>query len=234
VHHCHVKNQPRGVAMIETVSSRLFAIILSLLAHAALMAFLFLLDPFAGDGGRSRVRSQSERVLVVELLPLDRNDGGAVANQPLTPPELPNEAVPAEMPVRPPRHLTSSIPDPLSPGGSQSVPAANAVREPGQTTADLSGATALQYRDILLAHIARYRQYPEEARLGRKQGTAWVRFLLDRDGRVLKMWLERGSGIAVLDSEAIAAVRRAAPLPAIPDSLPAQIDITVPIEFRIE
>jgi protein TonB len=220
--------------MIETVSSRLFAIILSLLAHAALFAFLFLLDPLTGDGGRSRVRGQSEHVLVVELLPLDRTDSGAIANQPLATPALPSDAAPTQAPVPPPRDRTSSIPDPLSPGGSHSVPAATAARDPGQTAADLSGAAALQYRDILLAHIARYRQYPEDARLGRKEGTAWVRFLLDRDGRVLKMWLERGSGTTVLDTEAMAAVRRAAPLPAIPESLPAQIDITVPIEFRIE
>lgn len=219
--------------MIETVSSRLFAIILSLLVHAALMAFLFLLNPSFGDGGRSRVRGQAEQVLVVELLPLDRSDSGDIANQPLSPPTLPGESAEPDPTVRPPKHLTSSVPDPLSSGGSRSVPTATSAQEPGQTSADLSGATALQYRDVLLAHIARYRQYPEDARLDRKEGTAWIRFLLDRDGKVLRVWIERGSGTASLDTEAAAAVRRATPLPPIPAGLPAQIDITVPIEFRI-
>lgn len=219
--------------MIETVSSRLFAIILSLLAHVALMTLLFLLDPLAGDGGGSHTRNQSERVLVVELLPLDRANGGAIANQPLTPPAIASADVDPDPNIPPPRDRTSSLPDPLSSGGSQSIPSASAIQEPGRATADLSGAMALQYRDVLLAHIARYRRYPEDARVERKEGTAWVRFLIDRDGKVLRVWIERGSGITSLDSEAVAAVRRAAPLPAIPESLPDQIDITIPIEFRI-
>lgn len=219
--------------MLETLSSRLFAIILSLLVHAALMAFLFLLNPPIGDGGRSRVRGQAEQVLVVDLLPLDRSDGGDIANQPLSPPAIPSESARPDPSIRPPKDLTSSMPDPFSPGGSRSAPTATNAQEPGQTSADLSGATALQYRDLLLAHIARYRQYPEDARLDRKEGTTWVRFLLDRDGKVLRVWIERGSGTVSLDTEAAAAVRRAAPLPPIPASLPSQIDITVPIEFRI-
>ncbi|MCG2841232.1 TonB family protein [Sandaracinobacter sp. RS1-74] len=217
--------------MIEDISSRLFAILLSLLAHAALFSFLFLLSPPPGDGGRSAARGR-QGVLVVELIPLDRDKAGDPARQ-LGFPSATDKGEAEPMPPRlPSSAATRPATEPPPAGGANVLAASASASAPGQA-ADLSGVSALRYRDMLLTHIARYRQYPEEARRDRREGTAWVRFLLDRKGRVSRIWIERSSGHAALDGEAAAAVRRAEPLPPIPAGLPDEIDITVPIDFRI-
>ena len=61
---------------------------------------------------------------------------------------------------------------------------------------------------------------------------AYVRFTMDRQGRVLSAALERSSGHAALDREALALLERAQPLPAPPAETPGErITLTVPVEF---
>lgn len=98
----------------------------------------------------------------------------------------------------------------------------------------LGGAEALRsYEEAVHAHLLGYREYPESSRRLGEQGVVQVGFALDRRGRVLDAWIERSSGFAALDTAALATVRRAQPLPAVPDALPAYIDLRVPIAFSI-
>jgi TonB family protein len=63
-----------------------------------------------------------------------------------------------------------------------------------------------------------------------------LRIRVDRDGTVLAAEVDRSSGVAAVDGEAQAAVRRASPLPAPPDDLiaPATDDATFTLRLGIE
>lgn len=87
------------------------------------------------------------------------------------------------------------------------------------------------YAGIVSAHLRRHQQYPADARSRGEQGTATVSFNLDGGGRVTSERLVRGSGIASLDQEVQAMVRRSSPFPA-PPSGRAQ-SFTVPVSFRL-
>jgi protein TonB len=87
------------------------------------------------------------------------------------------------------------------------------------------------YPGLVSAHLRRYQQYPSDARSRGDQGTATISFNLDGGGRVTSSRLARGSGIASIDSEVQAMVRRAAPFPAPPGGAPRSF--TVPVSFRL-
>jgi protein TonB len=90
------------------------------------------------------------------------------------------------------------------------------------------------YRDLLAAHLQRYKQYPSSAKAAGEQGTAMLTFTVSRSGRVLSSRLARSSGHAALDAETMAMIQRAQPLPAFPHDLPqASMNFTVPVRFAI-
>lgn len=96
-----------------------------------------------------------------------------------------------------------------------------------------SAAVSVQtWQGRVLAHLEHRKRYPTEARARRLQGVAHVRFTMDRQGRVLAAALERSSGHAALDREALALLQRAQPLPPPPlETLGERITLTVPVEF---
>ncbi|MBO1324468.1 TonB family protein [Acetobacter sp. TBRC 12305] len=86
----------------------------------------------------------------------------------------------------------------------------------------------------LLGRLEVFRQYPNAARAEQAEGTAFVRFSMDRKGHVLEVALAQTSGNALLDSETLALVRRAEPLPEPPDSIGGDpVTLTVPVEFYL-
>lgn len=87
----------------------------------------------------------------------------------------------------------------------------------------------------MLARLEKYKRYPAEAMSAHQEGTPNLHFTMDRKGRVLSAHIEKSSGHSLLDSEALALVRRAEPLPSPPDSVAGDsITLTVPIEFYME
>jgi protein TonB len=87
------------------------------------------------------------------------------------------------------------------------------------------------YPGLVSAHLRRHQQYPSDARSRGDQGTATVSFGLDGGGRVTSARLVRGSGVASIDQEVQAMVRRASPFPAPPDGRPRSF--SVPVAFRL-
>lgn len=87
------------------------------------------------------------------------------------------------------------------------------------------------YRGLVAAHLARYKQYPADARSRGEGGTATVTFTVGGGGGVTAARLVRGSGVASIDAEVQAMVRRASPFPA-PPAGRAQ-SFTVPVSFRL-
>jgi protein TonB len=85
----------------------------------------------------------------------------------------------------------------------------------------------------VLARLEKFRRYPGAARSARQQGVAYIRFRINRDGRVLSSALVRSSGYPALDQAALETLRRADPLPRVPADRPDEIELSVPVEFFI-
>lgn len=90
------------------------------------------------------------------------------------------------------------------------------------------------WQGLVLARLNKHHRYPRSAMAQQRQGMPYIRFVIDREGRVLSATLERSSGFADLDREAVALPRRAQPIPKPPvDMRPGQatIELAVPVEF---
>jgi protein TonB len=126
--------------------------------------------------------------------------------------------------------------EPEAPQRQQAVPARaarSAKQEPantGQAQPTPSGA-AFRFQRQLLAHIERYRRYPDAARRDGLQGTVLVVFAMRRDGSLVQVGVKSSSGRPVLDREALETLRRAQPLPPIPADMPEQLTILLPVAF---
>jgi TonB family protein len=80
----------------------------------------------------------------------------------------------------------------------------------------------------------RPKEYPRRARLRRQQGTALLRFTVDRGGHVLAYSIDRTSGQETLDEAVVAMIERAQPLPAMPLEMPeARLELVVPVRFDL-
>jgi protein TonB len=99
--------------------------------------------------------------------------------------------------------------------------------------AQSAAAAMANWQRRLSAHLEARKRYPAEAAAGNERGVAYVRFSLDRQGRVLASGLARSSGSAALDRETLDLVRRAQPMPAPPaEDKRSRFDIAVPIHFN--
>lgn len=210
---------------------RITAVLFSGFAHIAIGALFWLLPP-AGAGPSLSRASGPEAVIVVQLIQSHRPANGRPSSK--------NAGPAPEQPTRltgrgaPPLETVQTFQESFR----AAEPAASTQADPppdaeASAPPSVSAVNATHYQDLLLAHIGRYRRYSADARREGMEGTVWVRFLLDRNGQVLRAWVDKSSGRALLDEEAISAVRRAEPLPRIPNALPDRIDITLPIEFDL-
>lgn len=98
----------------------------------------------------------------------------------------------------------------------------------------VSSNAADSWEGRVLARLNTYRRYPPGAHARRQQGVPYIRFTMNRDGRVLSSRLERSSGFSELDREALALAKRAQPLPRPPEDRPGDtLELVVPVEFFI-
>jgi len=208
-------------------------LVLSALLHGAVLTALLV------QFGRTRPPPMpAEAPMTVELLPLaappepvrDVEEGPEQVEQPkveaapqtpVTPPILP---VPLARPAKPAEPVEAEprppVPETTAP---KSVPA-----PPAQT---LSSNARDSWQARLLAHLERYRRYPSDARARREEGVVHVRFRMNRAGRVLTARILRGSGSPALDRAALETLRRAQRLPAIPEDMPDEIELDLPVAF---
>jgi protein TonB len=113
------------------------------------------------------------------------------------------------------------------PSGARAATRAASAPAPARGAAELAA-----YRDALLAKISGAARYPEAARERGATGVATVRFALDGGGGVTLADLAQSSGDRALDDEALAAVRRASPLPAPPVGAPRAYSAPIRFELR--
>nr|WP_268994131.1 energy transducer TonB [Janthinobacterium sp. FW305-128] len=123
---------------------------------------------------------------------------------------------------------------------SSATPAPSSVRGPqaapfDSDTPPVSAAPA-SWQSRVLSHLAHFKRYPGDARQRKRAGAAWVRFQVDRDGKLLASELVTSSGTVLLDREALQVLQRAQPLPAPPDKVLHQgtVTVTLPVSFKLE
>lgn len=94
-----------------------------------------------------------------------------------------------------------------------------------------SSVSPARWQARVASHLERRKRYPSAAKRQGQQGTAQVRFTIDASGNVQSVSLVRSSGVALLDEEVVALVRRASPVPAPPPGV--NRTIVVPIRFSM-
>ena len=211
------------------------AFVLGLVLAAALFTWKVVYQP---------VRVTSQPLTVVDLQPI------------AAPPEVIHEVAPGpeqvekrEAPLEP---VAEPLPTPIMQITPPTIPAHEArepvkISDPGpavpETTAPkrvaaptnnrLSNDARPNWEGLILAHLERFRRYPARARTARQQGTAQIRFRMNRAGIVLSSSIVKKSGSFDLDLAALDTLRRAQPLPAIPADMPDEVEITIPVEFYL-
>jgi protein TonB len=172
----------------------------------------------------------SAPVITIELAPIAAtpdvtpNDAPPDPEQAKAEPEKKVEPEPqAELQVTPPPKPKEEKPKQVSPPTAPSRAQQKAER-----------AAEQNWQSLLVSKLERAKRYPAEARARGEQGVAQLAFSIDRNGGVHNARIVRSSGSSVLDSETLALIARAQPLPAPPPELAGtEIAIVVPIRYNI-
>ncbi|MGI4802113.1 MAG: energy transducer TonB [Janthinobacterium lividum] len=179
-----------------------------------------------------------------QLPPLDLPPTPPVAAEvelPVPPPPPPPRPQPKPKPKPPVRRVErqaapptdDTIERPIQPVAPAPAPVQAAPQASSRPPAPATSIPA-SWRGDLLGRLQRAKRYPDLARSRGDQGVATVSFTMDRAGRVLAVTLIRSSGSSLLDEEATALVRRAEPLPRLPEEITgATLTLTVPISFAL-
>jgi protein TonB len=146
--------------------------------------------------------------------PLPVTPPRATANWIIPPPTPPTPVADAPAPVQQQASVAAAPPSPpLPPGPSEATPGRDS------------------WEGRVMARLERFRRYPGPARARRQEGVAYVRVSLSREGKLLALALENGSGHALLDQAALDTFRRAEPLPPVPADRSAPVELSFPVEF---
>jgi TonB family protein len=121
--------------------------------------------------------------------------------------------------------LTSGVPDGTNgKGGSANGTSGNGAAS--------SACYDAAWAQAVTNQIAKFFYYPTNARVNHWTGVAFVRLIVRRNGRLDLLEINKSSGDTSLDRAAINIVRKAQPLPAIPDRMHTdRIDAEIPIDF---
>ncbi|MDR2459697.1 MAG: energy transducer TonB [Deltaproteobacteria bacterium] len=155
---------------------------------------------------------------------------------PPPPPPLPPEEKPKQKPKPKPTPAPQANPNPGPPaagpglGGGPGTGQGGSGGGTGKGNANALGA----YKAKVQRKLERYKKYPPRARSDRQEGTATVRFTINRSGQVVNYSLVSSSGHAILDDEVLALLRRVNPFPEFPPEIPdSTLTLTAPIQFSL-
>lgn len=139
-------------------------------------------------------------------------------------PQTPERSLPqAKQFVRPPTHKAEIKPAVKQKGVSL-----------GNSIADDAEVKAL-YEQTISLWIQKFRLYPEEARANGEQGRSVVRVRIDRRGNIRYSAIESSAGSELLDIATLDMVRRANPVPAVPDDYPdgEVFEFLIPVTYKL-
>lgn len=180
-------------------------------------------------------KTQTKRMPLSEPKPVSKPRHAAPA--PTSQPEVEAELL-AESKAEPAAQARADTPVVLQKSGSQGANGKGGTKdrpESGDGDTGAGGGVPGAKRDyfaLLSAWLERHKQYPSRAQRRRQEGTVYLRFVVDREGKVLSYQIERTSGYALLDREVEEMIRRATPLPAMPNELAqSRLELVVPVSF---
>lgn len=92
------------------------------------------------------------------------------------------------------------------------------------------------YEQTISLWIQKFKLYPESARAQAMQGSTVIRLRIDRRGNIRYSALEGNTGFEELDRAALDMVRRANPVPAVPNGYPEgeMFEFLIPVNFAIK
>jgi periplasmic protein TonB len=128
----------------------------------------------------------------------------------------------------------SSAPLTTAPPRIEAAPSTTALSpSPGKAASPAN--IQITWSKALVAHLNRFKRYPNAARVRGVLGEVSVTFAIDRTGQIVATHVVHSSGSAALDDEALAVLHRASPLPIPPAQLAdAMPNLTIPIQFKIK
>lgn len=139
--------------------------------------------------------------------------------------ELPEIPLPSDNPL--PVQAVKPLPDPGPPVKDTTAP----ETKPAPPAPQASDAKPT-WEGLVLGALSKAKRYPREAAMRRQQGVPYIRFIMDREGKILSSRIERSSGSRLLDDEAVSLPKRAQPLPKPPPEVKGDtIELVVPVEF---
>jgi protein TonB len=96
----------------------------------------------------------------------------------------------------------------------------------------MSGCYDAAWAQAVTNRIGKFYFYPQQAALHHVHGVVIVHFIVRQNGRLDLLEVGRSSGDGALDNAAYTMVKKAQPLPAIPDRMHAdRVDASIPIGF---
>ncbi|EAH7829324.1 energy transducer TonB [Campylobacter coli] len=93
------------------------------------------------------------------------------------------------------------------------------------------------YQALLMAHLAKFKKYPQEAIMQKQEGVVRIRVSIDEGGNVLSKELKKSCPYAVLNDEVLSLFKRASPLPKPPKEMlkdGEKISFVMPIDYNIK
>jgi TonB family protein len=130
---------------------------------------------------------------------------------------------------------------------ASAAPPRQFVRDKGMPLPKSKGSTAgsstqkdaemvSRYEQLISMWIRKFQIIPPEARTQNMQGDTVVRIRIDRQGNIRYYILEHSTGFQVLDRAAIDMIRRANPVPAVPNDYPSDelMEFLIPVSFKLE
>jgi protein TonB len=205
-------------------SQRLFLMMLGAALVVHVLAFTILaLWP------RPEVTNIPVRALTFKL--------GEAARVSSLPPPPPKPALPAPPPMPPApvmRNEAAARPA-IAPKPQQYVrerKPPNPAPASSETSEAAIEAIRSRYEQEISSWIQQHKYYPAHA--GNREGRAIVRVRIDRAGVVRYYAIEVTSGVSALDQAALDMIRRANPVPAVPENYPAGtlVEFLIPINFK--
>ncbi|ECW7656392.1 energy transducer TonB [Campylobacter jejuni] len=93
------------------------------------------------------------------------------------------------------------------------------------------------YQALLMAHLTKFKKYPQEAIVQKQEGVVRIRVSIDESGNVLSKELKKSCPYAVLNDEVLSLFKRASPLPKPPKEMLKngdKISFIMPIDYNIK
>jgi protein TonB len=96
-----------------------------------------------------------------------------------------------------------------------------------------NAAAVASYRQRAIAHVARFKVFPQAAQDRGQRGSVGFTFTVTRGGQISSVAVTGSSGVPMLDQATLSMVRRAVPFPPMPEGGPASMTISTRIGYTL-